>query len=132
MPDEEQVLRAFTSMRDVLRDSGLLILTQGTTDRQWREKPRFIPAINTSDFTRVFVIDYLDQGARYNILDIVHDERTCDFQVWSVEYSYILLRDDYDRLLKKAGFGNVNAYGTYRFDPYDEETAHRLITVARR
>jgi hypothetical protein len=110
----------------------LLVLTQGTTDRQWREKPRFIPAIDTSDFTRVFVIDYLDQGAQYNILDIIHSEKTRDFQVWSVEYPHMLLKDDHDRLLKKAGFENVNAYGTYRFDPYDKETSHRLIIVARR
>jgi glycine/sarcosine N-methyltransferase len=132
MPDNEQVLRAFASMRSVLRDGGLLVLTQGTSDRQWREKPRFISAVNTSDFTRLFVIDYLERGARYNILDIVHGEQARDFHVWSVEYPHMLLRADYDRLLRKSGFENVSFYGTYRFDPYDEDTSHRLIIVARR
>ena len=33
MPTEADVLRAFRSMRDVLRAGGILVLTQGTTDR---------------------------------------------------------------------------------------------------
>jgi glycine/sarcosine N-methyltransferase len=132
MPDEIEVLRAFKSMRQVLRDDGILVLTQGTTDKQWKEKPRFILAVNTTEFSRLFVIDYFDQGARYNILDIFHGEEARDFKVWSVDYPQMLLRDDQDRLLKASGFGSVNFYGTYRFDPYDKETSDRLITVARK
>lgn len=41
--DEANVLLAFGSMRGVLRDGGILVLIHGTTDRQWREKPRFLP-----------------------------------------------------------------------------------------
>jgi glycine/sarcosine N-methyltransferase len=132
MPDEPQVLRAFGSMRDVLRPGGILILTQGTSDKQWREKPRFIPAVLTRDFSRVFVIDYVGQGARYNILDIFpsQDTRDSDFKVWSVEYPHMLLRDDYERLLEAAGFGVVDFYSTYQFDPYDKQTSSRLIIVA--
>jgi SAM-dependent methyltransferase len=132
MPDETQVLRAFESMRGVLRQGGILVLTQGTSDRQWREKPRFIPAINEPDFTRLFVIDYLDEGARYHILDIYHSDEVRDFKVWSVEYPRMYLRDDQERLLKAAGFGTVTCYGSYRFDPYDVETSQRLIVVGQK
>ncbi len=55
-----------------------MILTQGTTDKQWKEKPRFILAVNRNDFSRVFVIDYLGWGARYNVLDILHSEKGRD------------------------------------------------------
>jgi len=55
----------------------------GQTDKQWESKPRFIPAVNTKDFSRVFVIDYIKKGARYNVLDIFHGDNTPDFKVWA-------------------------------------------------
>jgi len=132
MPNESEVLRAFRSMGQVLRDGGILVLTQGTTDKQWAEKPRFILAVNTNEFSRLFVIDYFDRGARYHILDIFHSEGTRDFKVWSVDYPQMLLKDDQERLLKAAGFATVDFYGSYHFDPYDKETSELLIAVARK
>lgn len=131
MPDEAEVLRALTSMRRVLRDGGILVLSQGTTDKQWRDKPRFILAVSDSDFTRLLVIDYLGQGARYNVLDIWHGEADRDFKVWSVEYPLVLLQAHQERLLKSAGFADVTCYGSYTSEPYDPETSERLIIVAR-
>jgi ubiquinone/menaquinone biosynthesis C-methylase UbiE len=132
MPNETEVLRAFKSMREVLHDGGILVLTQGTTDKQWADKPRFILAVNTKEFSRLFVMDYFDQGARYNILDIFHSEEARDFKVWSVDYPQMLLKDDQERLLKASGFAAVDFYGSYRFDPYDKETSDLLIAVARK
>lgn len=130
MPDDEQVLRALRSMRGVLREGGLLVLTQGTTDRQWNEKPRFILAVNTRDFSRLFVIDYLEAGARYNILDIHHSEELGELQTWSIEYPRILLKDDQEELLRAAGFEVISFYGSYQFEPYDKASSQRLIAVA--
>lgn len=132
MPNEVEVVRAFRSMREVLRDGGILVLTQGTTDKQWKEKPRFILAVNRKDFSRLFVIDYFDRGARYNVLDIFHGEEVRDLKVWSMDYPHILLKDDQDRLLTASGFGAVDFYGTYRFDAYDRETSNLLIAVAHK
>ena len=132
MPTEADALRAFASMRSVLRYGGILVLTQGTTDKQWQQKPRFILAVNERDFTRLFVIDYLGEGARYNILDIHHGEAKRDFETWSVEYSRVYLRDDQERLLKTSGFETVDFYGTYGREPYDKETSNRLIAVAQK
>lgn len=91
MPNETEVLRAFKSMHQVLRNGGILVLTQGTTDKQWNEKPRFIPMVNKTDFSRICVIDYFEWGARYNILDIFHSEENRDFRVWSINYTQLLL-----------------------------------------
>jgi len=132
MPDEPEVLRGFNSMRQALRDGGILVLTQGTTDKQWNDKPRFIPAVISPEFSRVFVIDYSERGARYNVLDICHGEQGRDFKVWSIDYGQILLRDDQERLLTAAGFRTVDFYGSYHFEPYDKEASDRLIAVARK
>jgi hypothetical protein len=78
------------------------------------------------------VIDYFDQGARYNVLDVFHSDESYDLKVWSTEYPYILLRDDQERLLKASAFSKVDFYGNYHFDPYDKETSNLLIAVARK
>ena len=132
MEDNDQVFLALRSMRAVLRRGGILILTQGTTDRQWAEKPRFILAANTAEFSRLFVIDYLDAGARYNIVDIHRGGDGAELEVWSVEYPHILLHDDQKRLLRVTGFSPVEFYGSYRFEPYDKEQSRMLIAVARK
>ena len=130
MPDEQEALKALTSMRRVLRDNGILILTQGTTDKQWKQKPRFIPAVITSEFSRIFVIDYIAEGARYNILDIFSGQDGPGFKVFSVDYPFMILRDDQERLLKDAGFQQIKFFGGYGFELYDKAESDQLITVA--
>jgi len=85
MPNEAEVERALRSMRAVLRPGGILILSQGTTDRQWREQPRFILAFDRPEATRLFVIDYLGQGARYTILDITREDGQSQLHTLSVD-----------------------------------------------
>lgn len=130
MPDNREVKKALSSMHQVLRESGILILTQGTTDKQWKEKPRFIIAVNEKDFSRLFVIDYIKKGAIYNVLDIFHSKSKSELKVWSVIYPNILLKDDYKRLLKESGFKKINFYGNYNFEKYNKKKSNLLITVA--
>lgn len=130
MPDEREALEALKSMSQVLKDGGILIISQGTTDKMWAEKPRFIPAVNRPDFSRIFVIDYTDRGARFNILDLFHETERTEFRVWTKEYRRILLKDDHERLLAEAGFSSTQFYGSYGFAPYDKASSDLLICIA--
>ena len=96
----------------------------------WAEKRRLIPVVNRPDFSRVFVIDYTDKGARFNILDLFHESTRTEFKVWTNEYPQILLKDDCAELLTKAGFTHTDFYGSYSFTPYDKTTSDILICVA--
>ena len=130
MPDEKELVRAFGSMRAILRDGGILVSTSIPTDKQWKEKPRFILVANTQAVSRVFVVDYFDHTARYNVLDIFHNESVNELRVWSAELS-IFLKDEQQKLLKKVGFPRIDFYESYDFKPYDIENSDRLITIAR-
>ncbi len=130
MPDETEALKALSSMRSVLRDGGILVLSQGTTDKMWAEKPRFIPVVNRPGFSRVFVIDYTERGARFNVMDLYHDEFLTDFKVWTKEYRRVILKRDYERLLKEAGYKRADFYGAYNLSPYDEGSSEILLCVA--
>jgi glycine/sarcosine N-methyltransferase len=132
MPDGAEAAKAFASMRNVLADDGILVLSQGTTDKQWAEKPRFVLAVNKPDFSRLFVIDYVRGGADYNVLDIFHGDDSWDLKVWTGHYHNMLLRDDHERLLTRAGFHRISFYGSYAAEPYDSTSSDYLITVAHK
>jgi ubiquinone/menaquinone biosynthesis C-methylase UbiE len=130
MVDDVQVLSALRSMRGVLADSGIVVLSQGTSDKQWREKPRFILALDDPDLTRLFVIDYQGNGARHNIVDIVRSGDLPRVEAWGVDYRNMLLQDDYNRLLRESGFRGIWWYGDYSGAPYDPVRSDGLIIVA--
>ena len=84
-----------------------------------------------SDVSRLFVIDYLERGVRFNILEVFHSEKESGLKVWSMVRPHVLFSDDYRRLLGEAGFSDVRLFGGYGFEAYDAETSNRLIVVAR-
>jgi len=131
MQDEIQVLRAFQSMYAVLREGGILLLTTIPTDKQWKEKPRFRLGVNTSDVTRLFVMDYSKRTVGYHILDIYHSRKANELKVWSAELT-ALLKDVQGKLLKAAGFCKVDFYGAFDFTPYEKALSDHLIVVAQR
>ena len=130
--DQSEILRALRSMHGALRSEGLLVLSQGTTDKQWEAKPRFVPVVNRPDFSRVLAVDYLGRGARYNVLDLFHGADRNELVVWSREYPLMLLRDDYQALLETAGFGEIHFYGSYVFEAYDKTRSDILLAVAKK
>ena len=104
-------------------------MTTILTDRQWTIKTRFKLVVNTPDISRVFVMDYFEQAVRYNILDIFHSQEANELKVWSAELT-VLLKDAQERLLKAAGFHQVDFYGYFELSSYDVERSDRLIAVA--
>jgi glycine/sarcosine N-methyltransferase len=129
MPDEKQFLRALCSMQAVLRKKGILVMTTTLTDKQWKEKPRFKLVVNSPDISRLFVMDYFERTVDYHILDIYHSQESNELKVWRAELT-VLLRDEQERLLKAAGFHQVDFYGAFDFTPYDKSRSHFLVTVA--
>lgn len=131
MEGEAEFLRAFKSMAQVLHPGGILVVTIMPADRQWKEKPRFILNSSRLDFSRIFAIDYYEDKARFNILDIQHSGEKSELKVWSTEL-YPLLQDDLERLLLTAGFRVVDLYEAYDFSPYNRSSSDNLIAVAHR
>jgi SAM-dependent methyltransferase len=128
--DEEEILRALRSMRSVLRPGAVLVLTQGLTDRQHRERLRYAPVAHGPDFTRVLVMDYAEQEWEVTAVDLLHPGDETEVHVARFRYR-LLLADDYERLLAEAGFPEHELFGDWELGPYDRESSRRLIAVAR-
>jgi hypothetical protein len=126
---EDEMVRALKSMHASLTDRGVLILTQGGFDRMMTEKPRFESIVNNRDYSRAFVIDYHGRGMTFHILDFIHTDSAAEFHTWSATYPFMPLEEDCRRMLKAAGFEDVNTYGDFDFTPY-EKTGKFLLVVA--
>ncbi|NIM52357.1 MAG: methyltransferase domain-containing protein [Gemmatimonadales bacterium] len=129
--NERDVVTALCSMRVVLREEGILVLSQGLTDKLMKQRPRFIPEVNRPAFSRVMVLDYFDTTVRISVLDLFHEADREEFKVDSFEY-LVLMPGDYERLLTEAGYSRIECYGSYSSEPYDKEHSDQLIVVAHK
>jgi ubiquinone/menaquinone biosynthesis C-methylase UbiE len=127
--DERQVVGTLQGIKAMLRDGGIVVLSQGLSDRILDQRPRFIPEINTRDLSRVFVLDYFDRTVEIHILDLFHEADRQEFKVDTFEY-LIIRQDDYQRILDEAGYAKVEFYGSFSLDEYDKATSDQLIVVA--
>lgn len=118
-------------MRHVLREDGILVLDQGMTDRQWGEKPRFMPVVNTAELCRLMAIDYAENTFTVHVIDFADEGLERAFHHDAFVYRR-LLRDDYERFLREDGFREVTFYGGFEFETYSKAASRRLIVVAER
>jgi glycine/sarcosine N-methyltransferase len=131
LQEEGELVRALGSMREVLRSGGILVLDQGMTDRQWAEKPRFVPEVNTPELSRLMAIDYGETTFTVHVLDFVGEAGQRSFHHDAFTYRR-LLGDDYVRLIRGAGFAGVELLGGFDGGVYDRGESRRLIVVAER
>ena len=130
--DDDDALKAFQSMYEVLSGGGILVQDQGITDKRFSEMSRFQLSRDTPEGTRIYVADVVGpRDVKYSILDVVRGGDGSQLHVWTTN-GHILLRDDQERLLTEAGFSSVDFYGTYDFQPYGKSESNRLIAVARK
>ena len=131
LQEHEEILRALQSMRGVLRDGGILVVDQGMTDRQWMERPRFLPAMQSRDLSRLLAIDYGETAFTVYAIDFVHQESVTAFHVDRFD-DRTFLGEDNEMLLRRAGFAEVTFFGGFEEEPYDPVKSRRLICVVVR
>lgn len=125
---DEDLLTALRSMKNRLSKNGVLVLTQGTTPFTL-SLPSIEVVVNRPDFSRIFVKEHDERFQTIHVLDLFHSEKRLESNQYDIVYR-ILLDEDYKRLLTQAGFSDVQIYGDYSMNDYDENS-WRLIVVAK-
>jgi ubiquinone/menaquinone biosynthesis C-methylase UbiE len=123
---DEDLITALKSMKNKLHKNGILILTQGTTHYNL-SLPPIQTIVNRNDFSRVFVIEHDNEFQIIHILDLFHSEKRTESNQYDIVYR-LLLDNDYRKLLLEAGFKNIQIYGDYNMNEYNEKSK-RLIVV---
>lgn len=126
---DEDLITALKSMRNRLKDNGLLVLTSGTT-HYTLTLPSIEVVVNRPDFSRIFVKKHSKNYQTINIVDLFHTDQRNDSHQYQIVYR-ILLDEDYRKLLSLSGFSEIRIFGDYQMNPYNRES-RRLIVVARK
>jgi SAM-dependent methyltransferase len=131
LSDIRQATKALASIKSVIKKNGILVISQGMTDKQYKLKPRFIPISYESDISRIMVIDYGDNNWQAHIIDLRHGGNNLNIKVFAFDYLK-LLKKDYQGLLRKTGFKEIRFYGNYALEKYQIAKSDRLIIIARK
>lgn len=129
---DKDVIIGLRSMYSTLNKNGILIIDQGQSDLMMKTRPRFIPIINNRFFSRLFVIDYLDDSNKYitvNICDLEHTDDNCSFSMNPFKLR-VRLFDEWKELLSKAGINSFKIYGDWKMADYSKSESRRIVIVA--
>ena len=124
---DDDLILSLKSMKNRLNPGGILVLTQGITHYSLSLPPIEV-IVNRPDFSRVFVKESDGKFQTISILDLFHSESRMESNQYDIVYR-IILDDDYKRLLTETGYKNIQIFGDYDMNEYNENSA-RLIVVA--
>ena len=124
---DDDLILALKSMKNRLSPGGILVLTQGTTHYSLSRPPIEV-IVNRPDFSRVFVKERDGKFLTIHVLDLFHSDSRIENNQYDIVYR-IILDDEYKRLLTEAGYQNIQIYGDYEMNEYNENST-RLIVVA--
>lgn len=125
---DDDLLTAIISMKNRLKNGGLLVFTSGTTHYNLT-LPSIEVVINREDFSRIFVKEHDNYMQTIHVLDVYHNPYRLEHNQYDIVYR-ILLDNDYRNLLMQAGFTDIQIYGDYNLSLYDK-SSQRLIVVAK-
>ena len=132
MPSDEAAVEAFTSMHAVLCPGGVLVLSQGTSDRQWNERLRFSLAMIvrispdcsslTTSTPRIATRDttYWTSAVKRMVLNSPRGTVTCTCCCGTTKSGSYWPPDS--RL--------IDFFGSFSGEPYDRLASDRIVTVA--
>ncbi len=125
---------SLANMRDCLREGGVLILHNLNYDKRWKEKPRWF-AVNSGELqgheTLVWrFADYGDELITFNIALFTKNAEG----VWLVDVQstpqHPYQKSEIDALLQRAGFRNLQFYGSLKGEEFDAARSGDLVVVA--
>ena len=129
---EEGILKALTSMKNVLRDNGIVIIYQGITHSSLKPENRIQIAVDTDDFIRISLRDIHGDIQTITVIDVINNiNNQKTLETYSVDYK-MLFDNDYQVLLQQAGFKNIQIFGDFKQNEYDPNVSTKIIVVAEK
>lgn len=129
MLTDNDAVKALNSMYKKLNDGGILIISNGISDKLLDEKPKFIPAKIQKSRAMFFFMEYPSQNrVVFNILQIRNNFK---YNYDSVPYN-AMRKSVLEKYFRKTKFRRVQYFGNYDFSKYQIKTSRRLIMIAQK
>ncbi len=126
LPNRREVLRALRSMRAVIEPGGILILSQGMSDKLYRLQSRRVRVYDDESGTRDMLIDYGKRCWKVRVVDTRKKPGGPATSAYEFRYLRLLL-EDHLRLLGQAGFTAVEAFDGFSGRRYSKRESASLL-----
>lgn len=126
---------ALADMAHVLVPGGLLIVQNLNYDQVWPKRERFMPLQSHRQGEEEWLffrfVDFHQETLTFNMVILHRNGETWNYAAEATELRPIFSHD-LKSLLEQSGFQNVDFYGDYDQNPYQQDTSGDLIVVARK
>jgi ubiquinone/menaquinone biosynthesis C-methylase UbiE len=119
----------FKGCTSKLNKGGIMIIETRNYDLLMKQKPRFIPLSFRDNYGFIYVLDYLKNRIRFNVL--YFNLQTHDFQTFETVY-FPLFYENLIKYIKESGFEVKEQYSNYKFEQFDLEQSYDLILILKR
>ncbi len=131
---EDGIKKALATMFSVLNDNGCLIIEIRNLPKLKKEKTRFIPMHyhkepNGDVKLFIYVVDYHDDWATFNVISIIETDGKPKFEVNSSDYN-IVSAEKLKKLLTEVGFKDLQLYGDVEFNEFSNDRSDGIIIIA--
>ena len=110
---------------NILSRKGVIFIQILNYHKVIREKNRIVNITRGLDQYFIRFYDFGENQIVFNILQF-DKSKPSDQKLISTEI-HPYSADDFTKMLKKAGFKNINYYGSFNFTPFDPQTSNDLI-----
>ena len=132
---EDALRGALADMAGVLVPEGLLIIQNLNYDRVWPRRERFMPLQTHRQGQEEWLffrfVDFHQETLTFNMVILHRNGEMWNYAAEATELRPIF-SEDLKRLLEQSGFLNIDFYGDYDQNPYQQDTSGDLIVVARK
>ncbi|MBN2225827.1 MAG: class I SAM-dependent methyltransferase [candidate division Zixibacteria bacterium] len=126
------IATALRAMRRRLNANGILVVSNGISDKLLDIKPVFIAGPTFEDRAVYFFNEYPEtERAVFHVLIVSKTASGFRHVVRSMDY-YAMRKDTLHGFLEQAEFRDMNYYGDFAFTRYSKRTSDRLIVVAQK
>lgn len=132
MLTDRDAIAALRSMYNRLNKGGILVISNGITDRLLSKKPKFLPARAHKDMAFYFFFEYPDKKSIiYNILQVKKTNKGFVHATDMMEYN-AMGQVAMQRYFSRTRFKKVSYFGNYDFSKYSKKSSPRMIVVAQK
>lgn len=126
LESSEEILKFLKDSKDILKENGTLVFQVINYDRIISKGIKYLPTIYNEEadlsFERLYNYKKAEHKVYFKtILTVGEDKFENEVPLYALQY------DEAVKLLKEAGFNNIEAYGDFKGNPFSKEDSYAMV-----
>jgi len=132
MLTDKDAVAALNSMYGKLNDRGILVISNGISDKMLDTKPKFIPAKILKDRAMYFFLEYPNKKEIiFNIIQIKKTKNSFKQAIETMTYN-AMRKSVLEKYFAQTKFRKVQYFGNYDFSRYSTRKSDKIRVIAHK